>query len=211
MPVGEYVIMSGLDALIAKSLKSIIKDNLGDASFDRIEKRLFEKHGMGFTQAVEDFEKIDTVLKEFFGSGAEGIERKILDKVVIMEESKRDEKQWITLEDSRLIELMLKSLGDEDKKNIINAVIDESKIISDILEISNTPQTSGYRKINSLIDDGILVQQGYVTMPDGKKVVKYKAVFENINISIEKNKIIVKVQPTKESVDTSRIMQIVCS
>ena len=203
--------MSGLDALIAKSLKLIVKDNLGDVTFERIEKRLFEKHGIAFTQAVEDFEKLDAVLREFFGSGAEGVEKKILDRIVIMEESKSDEKQWMTLEDSRLMELILRSLGDEDKKNIINTVMGEPKIISDILEISNIPQTSGYRKINSLIDDGMLLPKGHVTTHDGKKVTKYQAIFENVSISIEKNKIVVKILPTVESVTESRIMQIVCS
>ena len=203
--------MSGLDALIAKSIKSIVKDNLGDATFERIEKRLFERHGIGFTQAVEDFGKLDVVLREFFGDGAVGIERRIIDKIVILEESKRNEKKWITLEDSRLIELMLRSLGDDDKKNLINSAIGEPMIISDMLEISKIPQTSGYRKINALIDDGILIPQGYVTTHDGKKVTKYQAIFENVSISIEKNKIVVKILPTKESVDESRIMQIVCS
>ncbi|MHB8601539.1 MAG: transcriptional regulator [Nitrosotalea sp.] len=203
--------MSGLDALIAKSIKSIIKENLGDTTFEKIEKRLFERHGMGFTHAVEDFDKLDSVLREFFGDGAEGIEKRIIDKIVILEESKHNEKKWITLEDSRLIELMLKSLGDEDKKNLINSVIGEPKIISDMLEISKIPQTSGYRKVNALIDDGVLIPQGHITTHDGKRVTRYKAMFENISISIEKNKIIVKVQPTQESIKDSHIMQIMCS
>ena len=84
--------MSGLDALIAKSLKLIVKDNLGEVTFEKIETRLFEKYGIGFTQAVEDFGKLDFVLREFFGGGAEGIEKKILDKIVVMEESKDAEK-----------------------------------------------------------------------------------------------------------------------
>jgi hypothetical protein len=164
--------MSGLDVLISKSLKDIVKNNLGDATFDRIEKRIFERHGIAFTQAVEDFGKLDSVLREFFGAGAEGIERQIISKIVLADESKYHEKKWITLEDSRLIELMLKSLGDEDKKNIINAAISQPLIISEILELSKIPQTSGYRKVNLLIDDGILVPQGYTTSHDGKRVTK---------------------------------------
>ncbi len=203
--------MSGLDTLIAKSLKDIVKNNLGDTTYDKIEKRLFERHGIGFTQAVEDFGKLDSVLREFFGGGAEGIERQIINKIIILDETKYHEKKWITLEDSRLIELVLKSLGDEDKKNIINAVMNEPMIISDILEISKTPQTSGYRKVNALIDDGILVPRGHLTTRDGKPVTKYKTIFENISISIEKNKVVVKVQPTQESIKDSHVMQIICS
>ena len=100
---------------------------------------------------------------------------------------------WIILEDSHLIKIILNAMGDEDKKNIINAVIDKSRKISEILKINNIPHTSGYRKIKTLIDDGILVPHGCVRMQDGKRVAKYKAVFDNIDISMEKNKVVIKV------------------
>ena len=102
-------------------------------------------------------------------------------------------KQWVTLEDPSLIEIILKSVGDEDKKNIINAVIDEPHTVSEILDIAMIPSTSGYRKINALISDGILIPQGYDTTHDGKRVTTYKAIFDNISIMIEKNKVIVKI------------------
>lgn len=106
-------------------------------------------------------------------------------------------KSWVTLEDSHLIDIILKSVGDEDKKNIINAVIDEPRTISEILDMSVIPKTSGYRKINALIDDGILIPQGYVTTHDGKRVTKYKSIFDNISILIEKNKVVVKIHTTQ--------------
>ena len=118
-------------------------------------------------------------------------------RVRILDNAKPVEKQWLTLEDSRLIEIILKSVGDEDKKHILNAVIDESHAISEILDISMIPRTSGYRKINALITDNMLIPQGYDTTHDGKRVTKYKAIFDNISILIEKNKIIVKIQTTQ--------------
>ena len=202
--------MSGLDTLISKSIERTIKDNLGSQTFEKIEQRIFEKHGMPLSQAVQDFKKFDSVLKEFFGTGAVGIEKKILDKIVVMKETKDKDKNWITIEDPTLIKLILESLGDEDKKNILNAVIDEPRIISDILELSNVPQTSGYRKVNNLIQIGMLIPHGYAFTHDGKKVTKYKSVFENINIEIEKNRVTVKVLPTIESFAKSTIMQLVC-
>ncbi len=203
--------MSGLDTLIAKSLESTIRDNLGEQTYEKLGRRLFERHGIGFTQAVEDFRKLDSVLREFFGSGAEGIEKQILQKIIILEETKRQEKKWITIGDQGLTRLILESLGDEDKKNIINSVIDEPRIISDVLEMAKIPQTSGYRKVNTLIENGMLIPEGFSMTHDGKKVTKYKSVFENISIEIEKNKVIVRVQPSHESIEKSHIIQIVCS
>src|SRR5947209_4395575 len=144
--------MSGLDTLIAKSLDYTIKENLGKKTLQKVEDRLFEKFGINLTQAIEDFTKLDTVLREFFGEGAEGLEKQFLENIVTLDETKTQDPNWVAIEDPSLAKLILESFGDEDKKNILNAVLDESRIISEILEIANIPQTSGYRKVNSLID-----------------------------------------------------------
>jgi hypothetical protein len=200
--------MSGLDTLIAKSLETTLKEKLGGQTFQKIQTRIFEKYGMEFKEAIEDFQKLDSVLRDFFGSGAESIEKQILNEIVILEESKRQQRNWITIEDPALAKLILESIGDEDKKNILNAVLDEPKIISDILEMSNIPQTSGYRKVNGLIQNGMLIPQGFLMTRDGKKVTKYKSVFENISIEIVKNKVFVRVLPSEESIAKSVIMQL---
>lgn len=118
-------------------------------------------------------------------------------RVQKLDNTTQPEKRWVTLEDPNLIEIILKSVGDENKKNIINAVIDEPRTISEILDISMIPKTSGYRKINALISDGVLIPQGRDTTHDGKRVTTYKAIFDNISILIEKNKVIVKIHTTQ--------------
>jgi len=118
-------------------------------------------------------------------------------RVRILDGARPVEKQWVALEDPHLIEIILKSVGDEDKKRILNAVIDEPHTVSEILDISMIPRTSGYRKLNALITDGMLIPQGYDVTHDGKRVTKYKAIFDNISILIEKNKVVVKIQTTQ--------------
>lgn len=201
--------MSGLDTLIAKSLDNTIKENLGKKTLQKVEDRLFEKYGINLTQAIEDFTKLDNVLREFFGEGADGLEKQFLENVVTLEESKTQNPNWIAIEDPALAKLILESFGDEDKKNILNAVLGESRIISEILETAKIPQTSGYRKINAMIDNGLLTVHGYITTHDGKKVSKYKSIFENVIINIEKNKVIVKVLLAKESIEKSSVIQVV--
>src|SRR5256885_6700082 len=201
--------MSGLDTLISKSLDSTIKENLGKKTLQKVEDRLFEKYGINLTQSIEDFTKLDTVLREFFGDGAEGLEKQFLENIVTLEETKVQDPNWVAIEDSSLAKLILESFGDEDKKNILNTVLDESRIISEILEIAHIPQTSGYRKVNSLIDNGLLIAQGHVITHDGKKVSKYKSIFENVTINIEKNKVIVRVLLANESIQKSSIIKVV--
>lgn len=200
--------MSGLDTLIARSMNSTIRENLGQSTLEKVEQRLFEKHGIGITQAIEEFHKIDSVLREFFGDGAEGLEKQFLQKVITLQEI--NAQKWVIVQDPVLAKSILEAFGDEDKKEILNSVLDESKTISEILEITMIPQTSGYRKVNYLIDNGLLIPHGSITTQDGKSVTKYRSIFENININIEKNKVIVEVQTIKESLENSSVIKVCC-
>lgn len=201
---------SGLDNLLTKSLDSVIKANLNKGTLAKIENRLFEKYGITLDESLQDFEKLESILREFFGDEAEILKKRILESVCIIE-SEREDFGWMTLEDQSLTKVILESFGDEDKKKILNSVLDEPRIISEILEICNIPQTSGYRKINALINDGLLTTRGFITMYDGKRVNKYISVFENIRINIIKNKIMVKVKLGKDSLNGSSMLQLIQS
>jgi hypothetical protein len=201
--------MAGLDTLLAKSLDSIIRENLGKKTLEKIEKRLFERYGINLTQSIEDFTKLDSVLREFFGEGAEGLERQYFERMVTIEqESKTLNQNWITIEAPSLAKLILGALGDEDKRNILNAASDEPKIIPDIVDFTKISQTIGHDKVNSLIDNGLLVVQGNAASPDGKNANKYKSIFEDISLDFQKNKVVIKVLLAKESIENSSIIQV---
>jgi len=176
----------------------------------KIEQRIFERHGINLTKAVENFTILDGVLREFFGGGAEGLEKQFMKGLIALEKTSSQEKEWITIEDSRLSTIVLKALGDDDKNKILNAVIGKSMIISDILFVTQIPQTSGYRKVNSLIEDGLLISEGYDTLADGKTVTKNKTLFENVQINIVQNKITIKIQVSEKSLKSSSVIQVAC-
>ena len=203
--------MSGLDSLLAKSLVHTIEENLGERTLQKIQQRIFERHGITLTKAIENFSIMDGVLREFFGDGAESLEKQFMTNLVSLEESAKQEKEWVTIEDTRLATIILKALGDDDKNKILNTVMNQSKIISDILFVCQIPQTSGYRKVNSLIEEGLLVADGHETSADGKAVTKYKALFENIQINIIQNKVSVRIQVPENSLKNSSVIQIACS
>lgn len=201
--------MVGVDTLLVKSLDSVIKSNLSEKTLQKIENRLFEKYGISITQSLTEFHKLDEVLREFFGDGAEGLERQIFESICKFEKSKDKAYEWLAIEDQRLAKIILEAFGDDDKKKILTLLIEESHVISDILEKCNIPQTSGYRKINALINDGLLTINGYVDTPDGKKITKYMTVFKNMKIDIIKNRIVVKVMIGNDILSQSHLIPII--
>jgi DNA integrity scanning protein DisA with diadenylate cyclase activity len=198
--------MTGLDKLFAKSLESVIREDLGSRTVQKIENRLFEKFGITLADSIEQFQKLDSILREFFGAAADGLEQKFLNSICNVK-SNADE-SWIVIDNSVLTGVILSSFGDDDKKKILNALNDNSLITSQIIDLCNIAQTFGYRKINSLIADGLLVPSGYITTSDGKKVSKYRSLFDNIKIDIVKNKITISLRLTKKDVQESTILAV---
>jgi len=198
--------MTGLDRLFAKSLDAIIRENLGSRTVQKIENRLFEKFGITLTESLEQFQKLDSVLREYFGAAADGLEQKFLKSVCTINPT--DGETWLVIDNPVLTGIILGSFGDDDKKKILSALNGNPLIVSQIIDLCSIAQTSGYRKVNSLIDDGLLVPSGYITTNDGKKVSKYRSVFDNIKIDIIKNKITVSLRLAKDDLSTSTVLAV---
>lgn len=198
--------MTGLDRLFAKSLDAVIRENLGSRTVQKIENRLFEKFGITLTESLEQFQKLDSVLREYFGAAADGLEQKFLKSVCTV--SFTNDETWLVIDNPVLTGVILGSFGDDDKKKILGALNGNPLIVSQIIDLCSIAQTSGYRKVNALIDDGLLVPSGYITTNDGKKVSKYRSVFDNIKIDIVKNKITVSLRLAKEDIGSSTILTV---
>jgi len=185
--------MPGFDHIIAKSLSKVIEKNLGIKTVQKIEQRLFEKYGMSWNQSLEEFEKIDFVLKELFGNaGAKGLEHRFCENI-FDSKTKKTNDNWVTISDPNINSIIIQTFGDLEKKKIIEAVIVTPKIIYEIIKECNLPQTSGYRKINQLIYDGFLIPIEF-EIKENKKIFKYICVFKNLKIEINSNKINASVQ-----------------
>jgi predicted transcriptional regulator len=200
---------NSVDNLLAPSLRKSIESNLGKSTLNKIEQRLMERHGIGLVQAIKDFYKFDSVLREFFGSAADGLESKFIQNIIDLNQQKKETGNWITIQGQELAKIFLESFADDDKKAIIGIVLDGPLIISDILEKCKVPQTSGYRKINQLIENGLLITNGYEVSTDGKKIKKYETVFDNVKMDIEKNVVVVKIQLKKNYSSQSSILEII--
>jgi len=202
-------VMTGVTRLLAKSMEKTMLNNLGEITVHKIQDRLFERYGMSITQSMEEFEKLDSVLREFFGAGAEGLERKFLDSLCSIKSKKDQSQKRFTISEPSISQSILKAYSDDETSKILNASIGESWTILEMLEKLQIPQTSGYRKVNSLIEDGLLIKEGHEISASGRRTDKYKSLFDNVEIDIKNNKVTVNIQFTQNVIDQSPILQAV--
>ena len=200
--------MSALDNLLASSLSTMIQQKLGKTTYQKIEKRLKERYGISVVEAIRDFQKMDATLREFFGPGADDMEKDFLNNFVSMDSSKK-EKSWIIIEDQKLAKLILESFGNTEKKLILDSSLVEPNVILDILNNCQIPKSSGYRLVKELMQSGLLTEKGFSVTRDGKKVSKYTSLFKNVKIDIQDQNLTVKVQPNADFLKESYLMQIV--
>ena len=200
--------MGALENLLAESLSTMIKQKLGKKTFQKIEKRVQERYGITMAESIRDFQKIDATLREFFGPGADDIEKDFLNNFISVDKTKK-EKAWIVIEDQSLAKLVLESFGDPEKKRILDASLKQQNVILDILDMCNIPKSSGYKVVNELIGDGLLTERGFAFTNDGKKVSKYTTLFENVKIEIKGEKVIAKVQLNEEFLKESYLLKII--
>lgn len=174
----------------------------------KIESRLESKYQISLAESINQFQKFDLVLREIFGAGVDGLEKKFLESICKIKESENNAK-WISIEDEMIKKIILEAYGDEDSIKIMNQINHESNTIPNILNHSKIPQTSGYRKINNLINSGLLIEDGILISKDKKRISKYRTLFDSVRINIVKNKLTIDIQLEKNSLKESEIIQTV--
>lgn len=200
--------MNNVDQMFASSLEKIIRDNLGNATVSKIQDRLFEKFGMSLTQSINEFEKLDSVLREFFGAGAEGLEKKFLNNICSIKSKQDKIEKRFTIYEQTICKSILNAFSDEETAKILNASVGEPWTISEILEKLNISTASGYGKIKSLIEDGLLIRTKSDIGESGQRIDKFKSLFDNVNIDFNNN-LTVNVQFSQDVIKNSSILQIV--
>jgi predicted DNA-binding ArsR family transcriptional regulator len=105
-------------------------------------------------------------------------------------------KAWVSIEDPVYTKTILHAFGDNDKKNILMA-LSSPKTIHEVLTKCNIPKTSGYRKVDSLITEGLIISKDFGRSEDNKRITAYVSLFSDLKIGFIKNKITVKIRPNK--------------
>ena len=192
--------MTGIDRLISTSLSHIIKETLTYDDLKVLERKLFFDHGMSIKLSIEHFDKFTRVLKNIPNIDIKKFESDCINKVINIK--KLDANYSIQIIEPKLIELILELFGDLETRKIFTCIFENELTIPQILNEAKIPKTSGYRKIENLILNGLILESGRV-LSESKRISKYRCVFDKIIIKIEKNNVVIQGIISKKIFDKS--------
>ncbi len=196
--------MAGIDKLISTGLSTKIKKEMGLDVLKKVERELFLEHGMSIKLSIEHFQKFINILKKNSNININKFEKDCINKIIKIR--KKDDKYYLSIIDSKLVNLIFESLGDLESRKIISILLENEYTIPQILKESKIPKTSGYRKIEDLLISGFLIETGKV-LSESKKISKIRCVFQEVSINVKEDKISINGVISKKLFEKSTSMK----
>lgn len=196
--------MDGLDTLLLKAISKSIQDEIDSDKIDNIDAKLRQEYGLTFQELFSKFDNMRNALQKF-ESDFKDVEDKVLRNFLTIDKSTSTE-AWLLIKDRHLAEMILKTFADADKKMILDCIRDKPETIPKTLSSCNLPNTSGYRKMNQLIEDGFVIPTSMTESFEGKRATLYKAIVQKIQISINKDRVITSISVSTETLRTSQVV-----
>jgi len=196
--------MAGIDKLISTGLSVKIKKEIGLDVLKKVERELFLEHGMSIKLSIEHFQKFINILKKNSNININKFEKDCINKIIKIR--KKDDKYYVSIIDSKLVNLIFESLGDLESRKIISILLENEYTIPQILKESKIPKTSGYRKIEDLLISGFLIETGKV-LSESKKISKIRCVFQEVSINVKEDKISINGIISKKLFEKSTSMK----
>lgn len=197
--------MRGLDEILVSAITQTVKKEIDSKKFDGIEHHL-QDHGMQVTDMFYKFPEMKKSLSRFTNE-LKIIEDRVLRNFLTVEQGSKPSEIWLAIKNPHLTEVVLKSFADEEKKAIMNLITDSPETIPKILERCKIPNTSGYRKMHQLIDEKMVVTTGLAETFEGKRAILYKSLIQKLQIIVNGNEIIAKIQVNQKTLDSSEIIR----
>ncbi|MCL5066905.1 MAG: winged helix-turn-helix domain-containing protein [Thaumarchaeota archaeon] len=99
------------------------------------------------------------------------------------------------ISNAKLKQSILIALADEEILKILNAAMLRAKPVNEIIKETGIPHTTAYRKVNWLLEQGLLAVQRIHITPDGKKFSEVRSTLKSFNVRYELNSVIVEGEP----------------
>ncbi len=196
--------MNPIDMFCAQIFEQRMSQKLGTRTYQKISDLISERYDITISEAIGDFEKIDSILLEMFG-GAKKMEEDFVDNII---EITSKVKGKITINDQNLCQSILLSYGNQNKKKILDHLHLSDDIISNTLKRCSITKSSGYEIFSELIKSGLVYVSGHERTTDNKKVSKYMPLFENVNIYLSNGAVGITVNVNSEFIKSSQISKL---
>jgi len=196
--------MGGIDKLVSAVLSKEIKKELDLDILKKVERELFLEHGMSIKLSIEHFQKFTNALKKNSHVDVIKFEKDCVNKILKIKKS--DDKYNVTMINSDMVDLILDLFSESETRKIISSLLENEYTIPQILKESKVPKTSGYRKIENLIINGIIIESGKI-LSESKKIFKLQCIFQEINLDMKKEKIVVKGVVSQKMFEKSTSMK----
>lgn len=100
----------------------------------------------------------------------------------------------IIIKPDSLKQSILTMLADNEMKQILDATTYTIKSVNDIVLETGISRTTAYRKINWMLEQGLLGVMKIIITDDGKKMSLFQSVVKSIKIHYEYTQIIVEAE-----------------
>lgn len=169
--------MNAFDALLVKSVRKTVKENLGKPTTRLIEEIIASNK---INSEKNEFELIYDALRQIFGNGGDGVILTALKSICQVSSKTDKEGTWFTINDKEFLEKIVMALQDDYLKKIIDVTnpvpLTAEEIVSLLIDI---PSQEVLKKINYLLSDNILT----VTRDKDTNQRRYKSIVVKVEIN----------------------------
>ncbi|SRR5579883_1565207 len=98
---------------------------------------------------------------------------------------------------------ILSSLADKEMRTILDSVMIHPKSIKDIVKETGIPHTTAYRKIKSMLGDGIIIVEKIEITQDGKKYSLLRSALRSITVKYDMGQVFIDAEENVSSMTTA--------
>lgn len=169
--------MNPLDVMVARGVRAVLEEDLGRATYRRIEGEVRKAYGMSMLDAAADFAKLDLVLRRFFGKHTTGVEARVFGRVLSAKDGGGE--AGIVIREPAVAGALLESYGNPAKRAILDA-LQSPQTLAGAIATAGLSKASAYNRARDLLRDGLLVTSGHSQARDGRRVAAYVATLTGI-------------------------------
>lgn len=103
------------------------------------------------------------------------------------------------IKDRKVKAAILSALADTEVMSIMESAMYRPKSANDIIKDTGIPYTTTYRKIKTMLDNGLLLVERIQLTEDGKKSSLFRSTIRSMSVKYERGETIIEVE---QNVDT---------